>query len=369
MRLHFLPKLFLSAIFIMTSCSKDDSSSNGTDDGTPPDNSTSASVVDLVTSTKQTLRTTYFLNATTGYAGGGEVGSGSQKESAIILQSSNGGIKWNTVYSSQKGFYITSILANNGAIFATTSKNLLLRSNDQGANWSEITISDQSLYAEKIHFLDATNGFIIGSSNSNGKLLKTTDGGSTWTEALSIQDQTTYLKNNVLHSISSYSQNGKFTIVIAGGTYTNGTFLKSTDTGLTWTTAAITQNIVLKDLVLNEGVGYVVGNNGQTSSKELGELYTTTNAGSTWTKLNTGFSNKLVGVDYKNKLIGIIGTNLSNDLVNPEFIIFSKNGGQTWERVAHDHVVAGWNDITFISDTKFIVVGREGKAMIVTIKN
>lgn len=369
MRLHFLPKLLLSAIFIMTSCSKDDAGSNGSDDGTPPDNANNASVVDLVTSTNETLRTTYFLNTTTGYVGGGEVATPSQNETAIILKSSNGGVKWNSVYSSQKGFYVTSITANNGTVFATTSSNILLRSTDQGANWSEITVSDSSLYVEKIHFLDENNGYLIGSTNGNGKLLKTTNGGSTWKEAMSASDQSTYLKNNVLHAISSYAENGKHTLVIVGGAYNNGTILKSTDSGATWNRTAITQNIVLKDLVLHGTQGYVVGNNGQTSSKELGEVYSTNNSGNTWSKVNIGFSNKLVGVDYKNNLVGIIGTNLSNDLVNPEFIVFSKNGGEKWERVTHDHVVAGWNDIAFINDTKFIVVGRAGKAIMVEIKN
>jgi photosystem II stability/assembly factor-like uncharacterized protein len=368
MKLNFLPTLFLSAIFMLTSCSKDDANSDGSDNGTPPDNSNSVTAVDLTTSTNQTLRTTYFSDNTIGYIGGGEVALQGQKESAIILKSSNGGIKWNSVYSSQNGFYITSIIENNGNVFATTSSNILLRSNDQGLTWSEITVSDESLYVEKIHFLDNNNGFIIGSTNANGRLLKTTDGGATWTEALSAQDQVTYLKNNVLHAISSYRENGKFSIVIAGGAYDNGLVLKSTDTGVTWNRTAITQNIVLKDLVLNGSQGYVVGNNGQTSSNELGEVFTTNNSGNSWSKLNTGYSNKLVGIDYRNNLIGIIGTNLSNDLVNPEFIIFSKNGGQKWERVTHDHVVAGWNDITFINNTKFIVVGRAGKAILVTIK-
>lgn len=353
---------------MVISCSKDDTSADGTDNGTPPDNSNSATAVDVATATTQTLRTTYFSSNTAGYIGGGEVALQGQKESAIILKSSNGGIKWNSVYSSQKGFYITSITENNGSVFATTSSNILLRSNDQGVNWSEITISDQLLYVEKIHFLDNNNGFIIGSSNANGKLLKTTDGGASWTEALGIQDQATYLKNNVLHAISSYRENGKYTLVIAGGAYDNGIVLKSTDTGVTWNRTAITQNIVLKDLVINGAQGYVVGNNGQTSSNELGEVYTTNNSGNSWSKLNTGFSNKLIGIDYRNNLIGIIGTNLSNDLVNPEFIIFSKNGGQKWERVTHEHVVAGWNDIAFISATKFIVVGRAGKAILVDIK-
>ncbi|VXB86622.1 conserved exported hypothetical protein [Flavobacterium sp. 9AF] len=357
----------IALVILLTSCSNEDTQSQQTD--SPQNEIFITSATTVTTATTKNLHSIHFISQNIGYIAGGNASLVTQDQNAIILKSIDGGVTWNSIYTSQNGFYITHITDHNGILYATTNSNILLKSLDSGASWSESSITTESFYASRIYFIDANNGFILGSLNANGKLLKTTDGGNTWEEALSNEDQNTYLTNTKLESITSYFENGKYVLLITGGNYTQGKVLKSIDSGTTWTTTTITTEILLTDISLQGSEGYMVGNNGVTSSNEFGEVYKTTNKGLTWNKINTNYTNKLNRVAYKNNTIGIIGTNSFNDLTNPEFIIVSKNNGQTWQKINHNFVVAGWNDIAFINDYKMIVVGYNGKCILINLSN
>ena len=74
-------------------------------------------------------------------------------------------------------------VVNNDLIFAGGYGGPLIRSTDGGEQWEEISIPNVSTISS-IHFFDATNGWLVASSSDFGVkdyLLKTTDGGDTWT--------------------------------------------------------------------------------------------------------------------------------------------------------------------------------------------
>ena len=90
----------------------------------------------------------------------------------------------------------------------------ILRTTDGGATWTSQT-SGTSYYLSGVSFIDANNGIAVG---FYGTIVRTTDGGATW----NIQTSGT---KNTLHSIS-YSDTNNGTAV---GTY--GTILRTIDGG------------------------------------------------------------------------------------------------------------------------------------------
>lgn len=139
------------------------------------------------------------------------------------------------------------IVGNSGTILKTT---------DGGEHW----ISKSSSTTEhiiKVQFVNANVGYAVTSA---GTVLKTSDGGETWI--------TKGITNPSYYSqLSCVNENTLFV--------SNSELLKSTDGGLTFTTISTPSNVRLIQF-FNEQTGYISCNDG---------LYKTTDGGVTWTTL------------------------------------------------------------------------------------
>src|SRR5262249_16714511 len=94
----------------------------------------------------------------------------------------------------------------------------ILRTTDGGASWTP-QFSGTTNILHGVSFVDANTGTAVGES---GSIVRTTDGGATWTPQFS---GTT----NILYGVSFVDAN---TGTAVGG---NGTILRTTDGGATWT--------------------------------------------------------------------------------------------------------------------------------------
>lgn len=139
-----------------------------------------------------------------------------------VLKSSDGGLTWaplsfdweailNDFY--EPHVYDVNVSAE-GIITLVAEFDLVLRSADQGETWGTVNKGDTSLFA--VDFRDATSGFAVG---QNGKVIKTLDGGLTWT----VMPVPT--KENLLDVWSSGNQ-----VLVTG----IRTLLRSRDDGLNW---------------------------------------------------------------------------------------------------------------------------------------
>ncbi len=318
---------------------------------------------------EQTLETVLFTDATTGFAGGGDVLG---DMSAVILKTTDAGKNWIKKHTGI-GYYILKIssLPNNpNALFATTNKDFFLKSVDGGDNWIKIEVKDEAKehlsFLTDIEFIDDKLGFVLGSVRTGeGTVFRTEDAGETWTAALAPEFETVTPLTNI-----SIAQNGeKKTVLIAGGLPDQGIILRSEDSGKDWKLIDVSDEVQLTGIATNSNTTFAVGNNLQTASSETGELYRSTNFGQTWEQMATGFDNKLTQIAFKGNTIVVVGSNRHNNLYDPEFIMISKDEGESWQRIKHEHVVAGWNDVCFISDNKAIAVGHKGRAVITTFEN
>ncbi|XMO85262.1 YCF48-related protein [Algibacter sp. AS12] len=152
----------------------------------------------------------------------------------------------------------------------------LIKSTDSGDTW---TYTDMSAYANalvEVKFLDELNGFAAGRNNTGAIVLKTTDGGVTWSNIYQATISGEYVwKLQILDGNPN---------VIFGAIYTSqanpGKLIKSLDGGVTWTSHDAPESGV-------EAVGFISETKGWMGGHTTG-FHETNDGGATWTDLNIG---------------------------------------------------------------------------------
>lgn len=132
----------------------------------------------------------------------------------FILRTSNGGQTWNDVSPSQAVFMDTDFVdASTGWVVGGR----IYKTTNGGQGWVEQFTPDELLYS--VSFGDALRGWAVGWGPT---LLRTTDGGQTWTA------QSANAPTNVLFAVEAL---GPDVAWIAGG---DGFVARTTDGGLSW---------------------------------------------------------------------------------------------------------------------------------------
>jgi photosystem II stability/assembly factor-like uncharacterized protein len=123
-----------------------------------------------------------------------------------------------------------------------------------------------------VYFTDSLNGYIISSDTGVNYIMKTIDGGDNWVKiTVSMQP---YPFGNAIW----------FTSANVGYIVRDSMVLKTNDGGTTWTSHILTGSIQLTDICfVDADTGYIVGS----------KIYKTIDAGTTWTK-NSDFNGKKI---------------------------------------------------------------------------
>ena len=166
----------------------------------------------------------------------------------------------------------------------TGSADYILRTTDSGANWSEPASTPQDKKLTGIDFY-GSNGIIVTSGNTTSdKMYKSSDRGASWVDVSPFC--ATAVGVNAMSDISYASADVIF-IVGSNQLVTTGYVWKSTDGGLSW--SDITANFSATPPPLNcvkfydESNGWIGASNG--------DVYYTTNGGTTWTAVDGAVSN------------------------------------------------------------------------------
>jgi photosystem II stability/assembly factor-like uncharacterized protein len=167
--------------------------------------------------------------------------------------------------------------------------------------WTELNPKVPRVDYLGIHFVNPDTGWACGDL---GTVIKTTDGGSSWTV-----EQT----NTTTPILKVNSYNGQ--IVIASGY--SGLILRSSDSGTTWTTEA---SGVTGDLwglqMINDTLGWACGNSNS--------FIKTTDGGLTWQAVtNTGLNTEYWWIDFMNKGYGFVACD--NGIA-----LKTTDGGNSW---------------------------------------
>ena len=200
-----------------------------------------------------------------------------------ILRTYNGGQNWTTVHSDTNIQLWAMKFVSPDTGFVAGSSGTILKTTNKGDNWftipSGITNAFQGMY-----FLNSTTGYICGSL----LVLKTTDAGASWV--------------NLNAPFGSFEMNTDIFFIneMTGWFSTNsGRVVKTTDGGTSW-------NIVLQDVPVwrlsfaNELTGY--------GCRSDGSVIKTTNGGDNWLIQNTPLTENLYDINFPSVDTGYIAT-------------------------------------------------------------
>lgn len=137
----------------------------------------------------------------------------------------------------------------------TSSEAVILKTTDGGVSWSR-RASPVPAELHGVHFPNESDGFIAGL----GYVLATSDGGETWEIRLEFKG---LLKG--VHFVDDHTG-------LAYGI--RGTILKTTDGGVTWTDASLPDEGFVYDVDFNEGLGVACQGRRVLKSVDVGDTWT-----------------------------------------------------------------------------------------------
>jgi photosystem II stability/assembly factor-like uncharacterized protein len=122
-----------------------------------------------------------------------------------IMRSTDGGNTWTTSsspvpspspYNISDFYFLSNTVGYSTAYLGSGyGQSIILKTTDGGITWTSVTNPDTSTYGtyKNICFINNSVGYIMGGDNVNqvGKYLKTTDGGATWTVVYSNTERLT----------------------------------------------------------------------------------------------------------------------------------------------------------------------------------
>lgn len=167
----------------------------------------------------------------------------------------------------------TSTIYGCGAWFGPA---YIIKSIDSGQNWQFIDMSSYANMLVEVLFVDENLGFASGSKNDGAIILKTTDGGLTWSEIFTSTTPNEYVwKMQLLNGDIN-----KMFCSIEAVAPSNGKILKTLDGGSHWTMYDFPDPYV-------QAVGFVSETHGWMGGHHTG-FYETFDGGITWTNNNIG---------------------------------------------------------------------------------
>jgi photosystem II stability/assembly factor-like uncharacterized protein len=255
-----------------------------------------------------------------------------------IGKTTDGGTTWK--WMKPKGYEkfdfrdIEAFDDQNAVIVGIASPAYILKTIDGGETWTENYKNvDSAIFLDGVSFWDKNRGIIFGDPiNDKMQLLKTIDAGKSW------QDISTNLKTNLAKGEASFAASGTTvktlpggkTWVATGGTVSNIYF--SPDYGQSW---QVFKCPILQGEgstgpfsidFLNDKTGIVVGGNYVKDKENSNNVLLTTDGGKTWQKPNTpvlGFRSAVTYINAKTLIAtGTSGTDISTD------------GGQNWKHIS-----------------------------------
>ncbi|WBA42676.1 T9SS type A sorting domain-containing protein [Hymenobacter canadensis] len=226
------------------------------------------------------------------------VAGGEEFYSQLFSRTINGGTTWTTtaIPGLTPNDLVTGIYAQSATTAWVTvaadfvGPGRILRTTDGGANWVTQTTATQfagnNSFPTVVRFFDALNGVAVGNPN-NGRfeIYTTTNAGATWTTIPAANAPQAQGVEDLVPGIPVIAQAGNSIWV---GT-DEGRILRSTDRGLTWTVAAT-------GLEFLEAVAFRDALNGLALDED-GNYVRTTDGGATWARISPTGPVHTIGLD------------------------------------------------------------------------
>lgn len=284
----------------------------------------------------------FFLNDNLGWAANGAY--------AAVYKTTDGGATWTTQVTEQSlggNYYFRNIKfldENNG--FLGTLNNLFLKTTDGGTNWVPVTnVPNNPPAICGLDIVGPNTIYGCGAYFSPAFIIKSTDGGATWTST----DMSAYA--TALVEIQFLDENVGYA---SGSDATGGIILKTIDGGATWTniySSNIVGEYVWKLQILASNPNVVFGAV-EANAPNNGKMIRSLDAGATWISKEVPFTS-VQAVGFLTETRGWMGGYTSTLGTNFPFME-TNDGGETWTDAG---VGGNLNRIFFLSDNLAYAAG------------
>jgi len=202
----------------------------------------------------------HFFDASNGIAVGG-----SASTAGSLIKTTNGGSTWTNIPVTGLSSVYDIKFIDNTTGYICGSNNSIFKTTDGGATWvnQPVTITTPAnnfILLAEIEFVNPTVGYCVGYSVSYDKnfIFKTTNAGATWNQ-LTSPAQTSATAD----AYTSFFAPNANEIYIVGGNVNNntGTLLKSTDGGISWSNIPLNTSRLFGSTYIQNS-SFIVGLNG-----------------------------------------------------------------------------------------------------------
>ncbi len=269
------------------------------------------------------LNSVDFFNQTTGIVVG---------YNGTILRTTNCGDNWISISSGLNYTYTGAQMLSSGTGYICGPSNFIQKTTNYGINWTQINLTFSGSEYSSLSFINENTGFVVGRYNSQPRVLKTTNGGITFSNL-----------NNGINTIPLLD----VFMVDQNNIYISGyNIYKSTNGGANWVNVFTTSYQRTGLFFHNPDTGFVGG--GQ-------ETYKTINGGINWYPVYGNGGASVFSIDFINELTGwAVGYTYSNTR-----ILKTINGGNNWN-VFNGITATALKDVHAINDTTVIAIGEGG---------
>lgn len=212
------------------------------------------------------LTSTHFIDSQIGFAVGGE---SRVLQRAIILKTINGGKKWDSLATEErKSLRAVHFRGPNSGI-AVGDSGAILKTDNQGATWA----SRRTAVVKNLQAVMIAGGNVAYACGRNGALLKSTDGGESWKS----------IESDTLRDLRAISFSDANTGIVVGsgidGSVTQGLVLRTVDGGTTWQERFLGDALFRSVSFPTNKSGYLVN--------ERGLIFKTADGGAAWDSVGT----------------------------------------------------------------------------------
>ncbi|MEO6358661.1 MAG: YCF48-related protein [Ferruginibacter sp.] len=260
-------------------------------------------------------------------------------DNGYIIKSNNGGQSWKNITTFSSSFLKAVQFPTDTIGYVVGSSKTILKTEDQGESWFPlyVDINEPPFSApdfNDLYFFNKNRGYVAGDF---GNLAFTNDGGRSWKD--------TVLGFQKLNGITFINDSTGFVCGMGSGLY------KTINSGQTWLSVApsflgVTETFT-KVRFVNSSTGFAVGDNGL--------CLKTTDAGIHWTKINTPSSAGFLDICFLNETKGFIAVAGSSGLV-----LQTNDGGISWSVNYTDNTLSSYNAVNTDPAKKKVMMAGGG---------
>lgn len=217
-----------------------------------------------------------FINADTGYVVSFSTFGSSPTSDGTIHRTTDGGLSWTPVISGISQMIVKLKFADANTGYAVASNTAgspysIYRTTNGGITWSWFYTSTPGMKFSDLQLVDANTGFITGGTDSYKGTITRISGGM-------VGSTSTFPEYNSLRIGQFWSATDGVVVALVGGATPAYHLLKTSDGGTTWSTTHITDVKTLSAMTMDhDGTGFIVGNRNMKTS----------DAGASWSPVDS----------------------------------------------------------------------------------